>query len=622
MQKIKQVFSWLDTHILEVLAYFLVVFIPLYPKLPLFEAIPGYIVRVRVEDILILITGVIWLVQLWRKKITWKTPLTWVIGAYAVTGLLSTLSGMLITGTIPFTISEGKMDVVHVAKSLLHYFRYLEYFFLFFVVVTSLKTQKHFKTLFILIVATVLIITGYGYGQRYYRFPLYSTMNREFSKGDPHILDQHGRIQSTFGGHYDLAAYLVVIIPLLLAAWYVFKSKRAKLAVGVTFFAGLWLLVQTSSRSSYLGFVIATYAIIAVYALYKPTWWKRIFTFLAHSTVYGVIIVFFTLYFGADMYERFLQTLRGYPELHERYHALNHQRKMALVNAAGFVFKFFVSEEKVAQIQHDITATPTPAPVATNVDPATAAVSVGSDSQPIPLKPDDVKVDVPVTILVATTSAEGVESFVEVEVDRTYSADAIQYGLSAAIRYDTLWPRAIAGFKRNPVLGSGYATLTKENNVDFTEAESTDNNFLRTLGETGALGFITFYGVIVIALKLAYDVLRRKETDRYKQIFVMGFIGSALGLLANAIYIDVFAASKVAFTFWSLVGVVTAAYLSTPKTATSTESAPGSVSSLAGALSSLGKPGSSGQTKSPLAQALQSTKEKKKVTPSKKKSKK
>ncbi len=621
MQKFKQILAWFDTHILELLAYFLVVFIPLYPKLPLFEAIPGYIVRVRFEDILILITGVVWLIQLWRKKITWKTPLTWVIGAYAVTGLLSTISGMLITQTIPFSLSDGKIDVIHIAKSLLHYFRYLEYFFLFFVVVTAIRTPKQFKTLFLLIVATVLVITVYGYGQRYYRFPLYSTMNREFSKGDAHILDEHGRIQSTFGGHYDLAAYLVVITPLLLAAFYVFKTKKAKLGIAVAFFAALWLLVQTSSRSSYLGFVAATYMIIGIHALYKPTWFKRFVTLFSHSAVYGIIIVIFTLYFGANMYERFLQTLRGYPELNEQYHGLNHKRKMFLVDAAGFVFKFFVSEEKVVQIQENITATPTPAPVATNVDPATAAVSVASDSQPIPLKPDDVKVEVPDTKLVATTSADGTVSLVQVHVDRTYSADAVQYGLSAAIRYDTLWPRAIAGFMKNPILGSGYATLTKENNVQFTEAESTDNNFLRTLGETGALGFITFYGVILVALKLAYDVLRRHETDPYKQIFVMGFVGSAVGLLANAVYIDVFAASKVAFTFWAIVGVVTAAYLyAKPKTPVSSEPT-GTTTSLAGALSSLQQPKSDTPT-SPLAQALQKTKPTASVHVSKKKSKK
>ncbi|GAJ25028.1 unnamed protein product, partial [marine sediment metagenome] len=35
-----------------------------------------------------------------------------------------------------------------------------------------------------------------------------------------------------------------------------------------------------------------------------------------------------------------------------------------------------------------------------------------------------------------------------------------------------------------------------------------------------------------------------------------------LGLLINALYIDVFEASKVAFTYWALVGVLLASILS------------------------------------------------------------
>src|SRR3989337_1530554 len=79
---------------------------------------------------------------------------------------------------------------------------------------------------------------------------------------------------------------------------------------------------------------------------------------------------------------------------------------------------------------------------------------------------------------------------------RRYSQTAVQYDLSTGIRLDYTWPQAIKGFVRNPLLGSGYSTLTKRNIEDFTEAESTDNDFLRALGETGLLGFLTFFGTI------------------------------------------------------------------------------------------------------------------------------
>lgn len=40
----------------------------------------------------------------------------------------------------------------------------------------------------------------------------------------------------------------------------------------------------------------------------------------------------------------------------------------------------------------------------------------------------------------------------------------------------------------------------------------------------------------------------------------VGFIGGTTGLLVNAFYIDVFAASKVAYTYWIVVGILTALY--------------------------------------------------------------
>jgi hypothetical protein len=68
MQNIKNIFAWLDKNLLTLLTGILIVVIPLYPKLPLADLIEGYIVRARLEDILILFTGIIWIVQLWRKR--------------------------------------------------------------------------------------------------------------------------------------------------------------------------------------------------------------------------------------------------------------------------------------------------------------------------------------------------------------------------------------------------------------------------------------------------------------------------------------------------------------------------------------------------------------------------
>ena len=53
-------------------------------------------------------------------------------------------------------------------------------------------------------------------------------------------------------------------------------------------------------------------------------------------------------------------------------------------------------------------------------------------------------------------------------------------------------------------------------------------------------------------------MLYRGTTDAIAKVFAIGYVGGTFGLLFNAGLIDVFAASKVAFTFWSLTGVLIA----------------------------------------------------------------
>lgn len=551
-----KVLTWLDEHALFILSCFLFAFIPLYPKLPLFDIIPGYLVRVRVEDFLVLLTVGFLGVQILRGKQPWKTPFTFAVGLYAVAGILSIISGVVITRTIP-------AELLHIGKSALHYFRYLEYFSLLFVVAAGLTSKTRFKILLAIITVTVLVISFYGYGQRYWYWPVYSTMNREFSKGLRLYLDEHARVQSTFGGHYDLAAYLVIVLPLLLSAYYLIRSKLLKLGIAVVFLAGLWTLMQTASRSSFGGYFIAIALCVFLYAGLQTGWLQKIRTLF----ISGILVLWVSLYmlftFGGDMYDRLLQTLAGYPEIDTQYHYWNGKRKDTIQQSTEYVVGLFVGSEnkeaKTDELKNKLAdlsgAEATPPPNSMSLQDL--EVMVASDTTPTPVRPADVYVDVPVTEEVSTVSADGTVTTEVITKDREFSANAFAHGLSMAIRLDTLWPRALQGFYRNPVFGSGYATLTKESVGIFTEAESTDNNFLRTLGETGAFGFITFYGIVVIGMFQAW-VLYRKVDDRITQIFVIGYLSGAVGLLVNAALIDVYAASKVAFTYWSLTGVIVA----------------------------------------------------------------
>jgi hypothetical protein len=504
--------KWFDQNLLSILAGFLLAFIPLYPKLPLFDIIPGYIVRVRLEDFFIALTVLVWIIQVIRKKAKVHPLMTKLIAIYAVIGLLSSLSAIFITKTVP-------MSDIHIAKLFLHYFRRLEYFSLFFVFYSVIKSVKDVKKYFIILIITMLAVAVYGYGQKYLYWPVFSTMNREFAKGWRLYLSEHARVPSTFGGHYDAAAFTMMIVTILLSFTWFTKSKLFKAVSLFTFVAGFWLLILTASRTSFIAYLGAI-SLLALLAMFIKKWWWPI----PRYTLAMVFSLFVMLSFG-DLAERYSQVI-GLEKIKTQFSDMFLKAKVEKPKTG-------ISTDELAMV-----TTPTDTPPSTE--------------KPLP---GDVYEDIPVPV--AEVDDDGNLTGEYTMESRTYSDNAYKYGLSAAIRLDALWPRAIAGFKANPLLGSGYSTLTKESVGQFTEAESTDNDFLRSLGETGLLGFLSFFGIIGTSLVLSFKAIKPTK-DPLLKAFLVGFIAAAFGLLLNAVYIDVFEASKVAMTYWALTGMAVA----------------------------------------------------------------
>lgn len=522
-------------NILLLIASFLLAFIPLYPKIPLFDIIPGYIVRVRLEDALVLLAFLYYLVQLFRKKIDFKNQLTPWIFAYLGFASLSILSAIFLIKTIP-------LELIHVGKSVLHLFRYTEYFSLFFIMFSSIKKLKDIKVVFYALIFTVLSISIYGFGQRYWYWPVFSTMNREFSKGMILYLTEHARVQSTFGGHYDLAAYLVIVLPIFYLLAINNTKKWQRIGLHAVHIIGLWLLVMSASRTSFIAYIGAVVFGLFLFALSKSKLIDKIVYFFKKSMLYLLLVSVMMYSFGADMRERFEQVLRAYPNTYKTYDET----------------KKFVSEQSefitnpIAKF-NEIRESKKPQNGIAFDNTSAENILTPTDQQPSSTRPIDVYVDIPDKVAVST---EGAVTTYE-DRPRVWSDNALKYGLSFAIRLDELWPNAIKGFMKNPLLGSGFATLNKKEVAQFTEAESTDNNFLRTLGETGLLGFISFYGIVVVLMIILYKNQKNEKQDQLK-IANIAFIAASVGLLLNASYIDVFASSKVAFSYWALAGAILA----------------------------------------------------------------
>lgn len=116
--------------------------------------------------------------------------------------------------------------------------------------------------------------------------------------------------------------------------------------------------------------------------------------------------------------------------------------------------------------------------------------------------------------------------------------------LSTSIRLNVEWPRAIRAFQKNPILGTGFSSITL----------ATDDDYLRALGETGILGLATFLLFLFrIVRKLINNFPIPKDVDLGKA-YLIAITASLLGIFLNAVFIDIFEASKFAIVFWILIG--------------------------------------------------------------------
>jgi hypothetical protein len=470
----------LKTNILSLGIIILLLFIPLYPKFPLFN-VQGTYVALRLEDFLVAAIVGIWFIIQWRKKFPiLGERVSRLILFYWAVGALALLSALLITKNI----------VPHIA--LLHYLRRIEYMSLFFVAFASVKKTKHVSRYFLAIFMATLVVIIYGFGQKYFSWPVVSTMNEEFSKGMLLQLTEWTRINSTFAGHYDLAAYIVLVISLtaVLIIW----ERKKWLKILIIFFGILafYLLVLTASRISFVAYLLS----ISFILLFLRKGW-----FIPPVVALSILAMFFS----GDLGERFIVMVEP---------AMRNLREIR-------IFKVEAPREKIALKP---TTTPTP-----SIKPVVIKEPVGEVEQEI----------VP-TSKTATSPAEATPAAWPAPEKAAVAAQR-----STDIRFKMEWPRAMRAFLKNPILGTGYSSVTL----------ATDNDYLRALAETGLLGFFAFAFIFLEIIRRVVIFLQKRPFG-FEKAVVIGITGGSFGFFANALFIDVFEASKLAFIFWILIGIL------------------------------------------------------------------
>lgn len=511
----KKLLLWLDNSVLKILVGFLIAFIVLYPKLPSIGITHTW-VYVRLEDFFISLTVIVWFIQILRKKVSFPFPVGWSIVGYWVIGLISLIYCLLF-------IAPNLANFFPTIAAL-QYFRRIEYMILFFIGFTTVRSIKDIRDYLIILGVTLSGIVLYGLGQRNYIFlwhafpaffekhpfcfPAFLTGNEEFAKGTPFCLADTSRVASTFGGHYDLAAYLVFVIPVFIGLFVAIKRWYVKLLSFLIVSGSLILLNFTSSRTSYAAYLIGA---IAALIFWKKKWW--IIPVFVLSI--GVLLVF-----KGETLARFLKTIQP-------VNVVSVKPNQTLPKDLQKIIQKTKEEEE--------NQTPEKPP------PGTITLTSPTTKQQVPQS------QTVTTVLtdkeLATLSDTNVEGSISTRSGAFLVQKAYALDISFTTRFQAEWPRDFAAFMKYPILGMGYSSLTL----------ASDNDYLRALGETGALGFVSFFLIfIVFGIYLKYAA---KDLSPMTQAFLFGLAGGTVGLLANALLIDVFEASKVGESFWLLCGI-------------------------------------------------------------------
>lgn len=264
---------------------FLFAFIPLYPKFPLLN-VAGTFVAIRLEDLFIGVTVVIWIVYLFSSNKFdgfIKTRLTQALLLFFFVGFVSTFSAIFLTHSVSAQIS------------FLHFLRRIEFMLLLPVVATVIQSKKQLIITLAFLSFVVLVVNIYALGQQYLDWPVISTTNSEFSKGLILRLTPEARVNSTFAGHYDLAVFLAMTITILTALFFSVRKtlKPWIFSLGIL---SLLVLIMTAAR---LSFAAVFVGVIASLCLAK----KKKYILLIVIAVVAILI------YPSQLRDRFVSTV-------------------------------------------------------------------------------------------------------------------------------------------------------------------------------------------------------------------------------------------------------------------------------------------------------------------------
>lgn len=488
MAKLGNWLQWLDNNLLKLLLVGFIFAIPLYPKLPFIDLEYTYI-SIRIDDFIVGLLIAVFALQLLRGKVRLRKDLLLLFILFWAAVFLSFLYGVYIQKTIPVT----NIGFLHAARR-------IEYMIIFFIALSTVQSKKDLFHYLKFSMVVLVLVSLYGIGQKFFGFPAVQTMNPEFARGHILYLTPEARISSTFGGHYDLAAYLVFLMPIVLSL-YLFNKK---LIYFIIFVAAIFALTLTASRISSIAYAIS---IVAFLVFLRK--WKLLLTVILISVTLSLL--------SNNLISRFLKTFQiKQIFVNDRTGQVIIPQKQGTKDLP--VGSFYV------QIRQNGNGT-------RRTNEALLNETILYNAR------DEAKKEG--RTLTATQEAQ----IVATASSNLRPINTVVSDISLATRLQVEWPRAVQSFLKNPLLGTGPSSIT----------EATDNDYLRWIGEFGALGTLIFLSILLFIVKSIWIPIKKfKDVEKIPYI---GFLFGLFGLLLNASYIDVFEASKVAYYFWLTAGI-------------------------------------------------------------------
>ncbi len=307
------------------------IIVTLFPKFPLFK-VPGTYVAIRFEDLLILLLAILTLIKILPdfKKFL-KDEIVQAFLIFFGIGLVSLIAGVFLSKDVSLGVG------------IFHWARRIEYVIPFFAGLTLLVKEKASENLQFyikILIIIVLVAFIYALGQRYLAFPIIITQNEEYSKGVALRWTPGSHINSTFAGHYDLASFIVLVVPIFLSMLFIFKDWISRVILLAVSGASLWLLVMSLSRIALIAYAGAVGVAFILMRKFKA---------LAWVLVVSMVLAGMSGSLGAR-FERIIRVI---------------YQKVGIEKISGNINRSFTvsAEEIVIPASRSATISPTPAPI-------------------------------------------------------------------------------------------------------------------------------------------------------------------------------------------------------------------------------------------------------------------